>query len=40
MWFIEPLEATIQESIALYQAQLVIPAFTGGKNQLDPLDVE
>ena len=40
MWFIEPLEATIQESIALYQVQLVIPAFTGGKNQLDPLDVE
>ena len=31
---------TIQESVALYQAQLAIPAFTRGKNQLDPLDVE
>ena len=30
----------IQESVALYQAQLAIPAFTRGKNQLDPLDVE
>ena len=29
---------TIQESVALYQAQLAIPAFTRGKNQLDPLD--
>ena len=31
---------TIQESVALYQGQLAIPAFTRGKNQLDPLDVE
>ena len=31
---------TIQESVALYQAQLAIPAFTRGKNQLDQLDVE
>ena len=30
----------IQESVSLYQAQLAIPAFTRGKNQLDPLDVE
>ena len=29
---------TIQESVALYQGQLAIPAFTRGKNQLDPLD--
>ena len=29
---------TIQESVALYQAQLAIPAFTRGRNQLDPLD--
>ena len=28
------------ESVALYQAQLAIPAFTKGKNQLDPFDVE
>ena len=33
-------EFTIQESVALYQAQLAILAFTRGKNQLDPLDVE
>ena len=32
--------STIRESVALYQAQLAIPAFTRGKNQLDPLDVE
>ena len=31
---------TISESVALYQAQLAIPAFTKGKNQLDPFDVE
>jgi len=31
---------TIQESVALYHAQLAIPAFTRGKNQFDPLDVE
>lgn len=31
---------TIRESVALYQAQLAIPAFTKGKNQLDPFDVE
>ena len=31
---------TIHESVALYQAQLAIPAFTRGKNQLEPLDVE
>ena len=31
---------TSRESVALYQAQLAIPAFTRGKNQLDPLDVE
>ena len=31
---------TITESVALYQAQLAIPAFTKGKNQLDPFDVE
>ena len=29
---------TIQESVALHQAQLAIPAFTRGRNQLDPLD--
>lgn len=31
---------TISESVALYQAQLAFPAFTKGKNQLDPFDVE
>ena len=31
---------TISESVGLYQAQLAIPAFTRGKNQLDPVDVE
>lgn len=31
---------TISESVGLYQAQLAIPAFTKGKNQLDPFDVE
>ena len=31
---------TISESVALYQAQIAIPAFTKGKNQLDPFDVE
>ena len=31
---------TITESIALQQAKLVIPAFTKGKTQLDPVDVE
>ena len=31
---------TISESVGLYQAQLAIPAFTRGKNQLDPADVE
>lgn len=30
----------ITESIALQQAKLVIPAFTKGKTQLDPVDVE
>ena len=29
---------TIQERVALYQAQLAIPTFTRGKNQLDPVD--
>lgn len=31
---------TIRESVTLYQAQLAILAFTKGKNQLDPFDVE
>ena len=31
---------TISESVGLYQAQLAIPTFTRGKNQLDPVDVE
>lgn len=31
---------TITESVALKQAKLVIPAFTKGKDQLDPVDVE
>ncbi|CAH3033746.1 unnamed protein product [Pocillopora meandrina] len=29
-----------EENIALYQAQLAIPAFTRGRNQLGPLDVK
>lgn len=31
---------TITESVGLKQAKLVIPAFTKGKSQLDPVDVE
>ena len=31
---------TICENVALYQAQLAIPACTKGENQLDPFDVE
>ena len=31
---------TIQESVWYYHANLSIPAFTKGKNQLDPVDVE
>ncbi|XP_020911922.1 uncharacterized protein LOC110249682 [Exaiptasia diaphana] len=31
---------TIQESVSLKRAELVIPAFTKGKTQLDPMDVE
>ena len=31
---------TIQESLMLKHAQLAIPAFTRGKEQLDPVDVE
>ena len=31
---------TIAESVGLKQAKLVIPAFTKGKTQLDPVDVE
>ncbi len=31
---------TIGESVGLYQAKLVIPAFTRGKDQLNPIDVE
>ncbi|XP_066265852.1 uncharacterized protein [Branchiostoma lanceolatum] len=31
---------TIDESVGLKQGQLVIPAFTKGKAQLDPIDVE
>ncbi len=31
---------TIEESVGLYQAKLEIPAFTRGKSQLDPVDVE
>ncbi len=30
----------ISESVGLYQAKLVIPAFTRGKDQLNPIDVE
>ena len=31
---------TIGESVGLKQAELAIPAFTKGKAQLDPVDVE
>lgn len=31
---------TIHESLMFHQAQLAIPAFTRGKDQLDPVDVE
>ena len=31
---------TIEESLALHQAQLAIPVFTKGKSQLDPVSVE
>ena len=31
---------TICDSVGLKQAKLVIPAFTKGKSQLDPVDVE
>ena len=31
---------TIEESVWYYQAKLAIPAFTRGKSQLDPIDVE
>ena len=31
---------TIEESLIFHQAQLAIPAFTKGKNQLDPFDIE
>ena len=31
---------TMQESLMFHQAQLAIPAFTRGKHQLDPVDVE
>ena len=31
---------TITESVGLQQAKLLIPAFTKGKSQLDPVDVE
>ena len=31
---------TVSESVGLKQAELVIPAFTKGKAQLDPVDVE
>ena len=31
---------TIQDSVMYKQASLVIPAFTKGKSQLDPIDVE
>ena len=30
----------IQESLMFHQAQLAIPSFTRGKDQLDPVDVE
>ena len=31
---------TVSESVELEQAKLIIPAFTKGKSQLDPVDVE
>ena len=31
---------TVAESVSMRQARLVIPAFTKGKSQLDPVDVE
>lgn len=31
---------TIHESVAFKRAKLVIPSFTKGKDQLDPVDVE
>ena len=31
---------TIEENLSLYQAKLAIPAFTKGKNQLDPVSLE
>ena len=31
---------TVAESVGMRQARLVIPAFTKGKSQLDPVDVE
>lgn len=31
---------TVHDGVALKQAKLVIPAFTKGKEQLDPVDVE
>ena len=31
---------TVTESVGLQQGKLIIPAFTKGKEQLDPLDVE
>ena len=31
---------TIAESVGLKPAKLVIPAFTNGKSQLDPVDVK
>ena len=31
---------TIHETVMFQQAQLTIPAFTRGKDQLDPVDVE
>ena len=31
---------TIQESLMFHRAELAIPAFTKGRDQLDPVDVE
>ena len=31
---------TVADSVGMRQARLVIPAFTKGKRQLDPVDVE
>ena len=31
---------TIEEGLIFHQAKLVIPAFTKGKSQLDPIDIE